>query len=293
MEYNLEVLSRRDSSIKGVLDTAGHVVLYQFNELEQSWDRKQVEGSLFVVVRSEAPLHQFVVLNRLSSNNLVENVTADFQMELTEQFLLYRNEKQEINGIWFYNTAEREAIFKLLNSLASSYNPADANAPETAPAPAAEAPDPVPPANLTPSAACPSVEQFFHMMQSSVSTATVPPMPATATASAPEAALQAAPVAAPPAPAAPTKAKAAPVSDHQALKQKLKAQLTALLDNDQFMDLLVSEYLQQRSGRPAPTKSNSRPVQQHPPGLTADGSAAGADVPPDLIALLQTQMAQL
>ena len=42
----------------------------------------------------------FVVMNRLSNENVVEAVCADFQMELTDQFLLYRNDKHEINGIW-------------------------------------------------------------------------------------------------------------------------------------------------------------------------------------------------
>jgi len=48
-EYNLTVLKRRDAAITEILDMSGHVVLYQFNESRQSWDRKNVEGGLFVV----------------------------------------------------------------------------------------------------------------------------------------------------------------------------------------------------------------------------------------------------
>ena len=59
-----------------------------------------------MVSRSEEPKYQFVVLNRISSENLIESVTSDFQMELTDQFLLYRNEQQEISGIWFYSANE-------------------------------------------------------------------------------------------------------------------------------------------------------------------------------------------
>ena len=100
LEYNLGVLKRRDAAITKIIDMAGHVVLYQFNEDTQAWDRKNVEGSLFIVARSSAPAHQFVVLNRLSSENLVESITEDFQTELTDQFLLYRTHKAEILGIW-------------------------------------------------------------------------------------------------------------------------------------------------------------------------------------------------
>ena len=87
LEYNLGVLKRRDADIARVLDMAGHVVLYQFNEDTKAWDRRNIEGSLFVVERTSEPRHQFVVLNRLSSENLVETIDENFQTELTEQFL--------------------------------------------------------------------------------------------------------------------------------------------------------------------------------------------------------------
>ena len=81
LEYNLGVLKRRDADIVRVLDMAGHVVLYQFNEESKAWDRRNMEGSLFVVQRATEPSYQFVVLNRLSSENLVETIDENFQTE--------------------------------------------------------------------------------------------------------------------------------------------------------------------------------------------------------------------
>jgi hypothetical protein len=129
LEYNLAVLKRRDAAISGVVDMSGHVVLYRFSEETQSWDRRNVEGSLFVVSRSEEPKYQFVVLNRISSENLVESVSSDFQMELTDQFLLYRNDQQEISGIWFYSPSERASIAALLQSIVGGAEPTAAAAP--------------------------------------------------------------------------------------------------------------------------------------------------------------------
>ena len=88
-----------------------------------------MEGSLFVVSRSEEPKYQFVVLNRISSENLVESVSSDFQMELTDQFLLYRNDQQEISGIWFYSPSERASIAALLQSIVGGAQPTAAAAP--------------------------------------------------------------------------------------------------------------------------------------------------------------------
>ena len=195
LKYNLSVLKRRDSAISQVLDMAGHVVMYRFNEDKQSWDRKNVEGSLFVVQRDSAPQHQFVVLNRLSSENLVENINEDFQMELTEQFLLYRNALQEINGIWFYSATERAAMAELLQNLspsaadsaqpaADSAQPAADSSSMAQPTLATTATPAVEPAAMvqdeplvSPGGTSSNVAQFFNMMQNQLPTQDVPPMP--------------------------------------------------------------------------------------------------------------------
>ena len=48
---NLSVLQRADRSIKKVLSSAGHVAIYRFFIGNKSWEREDVEGSLFVVER--------------------------------------------------------------------------------------------------------------------------------------------------------------------------------------------------------------------------------------------------
>ena len=60
----------------------------------------------------------FVVMNRISNDNVVEAVTADFQMELTDQFLLYRNAQAEILGVWFYSPPERAATHRTIRAVA-------------------------------------------------------------------------------------------------------------------------------------------------------------------------------
>ena len=78
-------------------------------------DKLDVEGSLFVVKRASAPLHQFVVMNRRNADNFVEDIsTASFQIQDSDPYLMYRNQSNEIIGIWFYNSAEREQVAKMI-----------------------------------------------------------------------------------------------------------------------------------------------------------------------------------
>ena len=246
LEYNLTVLKRRDADIVRVLDMAGHVVLYQFNEDTKAWDKRNVEGSLFIVERASEPRHQFVVLNRLSSENLVETIDENFQTELTDQFLLYRNLSSEILGVWFYSAPERAAISELLDTLHAG------GAPPALPTESPAATD-APPSEPSSVAAPSSVANFFNMMAgATVSEGSPPPMPASAlTAAAAEVSPSpAAPPAPPPLPPSstvngePPKTAAAP--DLTALKVKLASQLRTLTEDDAFLTLLANEYVRQQ-----------------------------------------------
>ncbi|KAL8094915.1 hypothetical protein AgCh_036430 [Apium graveolens] len=118
---NLTVLQRMDPFIEDILITATHVTLYDFDIPLNHWNRKDVEGSLFVVKRNTQPRFQFVVMNRRSTENLVENLLGDFEFELQVPYLLYRNEAQEVNGIWFFNPKECEDVANLFTRILNAY----------------------------------------------------------------------------------------------------------------------------------------------------------------------------
>ncbi len=87
---NLQVLQRIDPNVHEVLSTAGHVCIYVFQEGSQSWVRKDVEGSLFIVKRRVAPRFALVVMNRLSDTNLVQEVDASFEFDIRDPYLIFR-----------------------------------------------------------------------------------------------------------------------------------------------------------------------------------------------------------
>ncbi|KAL2481693.1 mRNA-decapping enzyme-like protein [Abeliophyllum distichum] len=119
---NLTVLQRMDPFINEILMTAAHVTFYEFNIDSTQWSRKDVEGSLFVVKRNTQPQFKFVVMNRRSEENLVENLLENFEFEVQLPYLLYRNAAQEVNGIWFYNSHECEEVANLFTRILSAYS---------------------------------------------------------------------------------------------------------------------------------------------------------------------------
>ena len=64
---------------------------------DQQWQRKNVEGALFLVRRRSHPRHQLVVLNKVSAANHAEDVRLG--MELVRPNLLERLRLDDRNSI--------------------------------------------------------------------------------------------------------------------------------------------------------------------------------------------------
>ncbi|XP_015592702.1 mRNA-decapping enzyme 1A [Cephus cinctus] len=117
LRMNVAALKRVDPYVKDILETATHVALYTFNAENNEWEKTDVEGALFVYSRNGEPYNSVLIMNRLNTNNLVEPVTHGLDLQLQEPFLLYRNSKCNIYGIWFYDKEECIRIADVLNKL--------------------------------------------------------------------------------------------------------------------------------------------------------------------------------
>ncbi|ETO78972.1 hypothetical protein, variant [Phytophthora nicotianae P1976] len=123
---NLQVLKRQDADVMEIVDTASHVVMYEFDQDAQSWKRKDVEGCLFVVKRSSAPRFQIFVNNRLSTTNMTLPLDDRLQVDNVDSFLILRSPDTTyssgyaIYGVWFFPEEDRAKILQLLQRLIQS-----------------------------------------------------------------------------------------------------------------------------------------------------------------------------
>jgi mRNA-decapping enzyme 1B len=139
-EANLRLLQRSvDRSISNILGSATHVVLYEFSQDSQSWEKSDVEGSMFLAVRPSGYL--LAILNRNSRDNYPIELSADFQLQHSDPYLIFRqqqNGKTIIRGIWFPNAAERVSMNDMLQIVLEDLrNPKPTPQPAAAAAPAA------------------------------------------------------------------------------------------------------------------------------------------------------------
>lgn len=116
---NLRVLQRMDRNVIDIAITATHVVLYEYKQ--SSWEKKNVEGTLFITKRTDAPRFKLVVLNRSSTENLDVPIAATFQMQVKDPYLIFRDgpASTDFIGIWFHDGRERDQIASYLEQVVS------------------------------------------------------------------------------------------------------------------------------------------------------------------------------
>lgn len=117
LDISLAALQRQDPYINNILDVASQVALYTYNNRTNEWEKTEVEGTLFIYTRLASPRHGFTIMNRLSMENLTEPITKDLDFQLQDPFLLYRNARLVIHGIWFYDKEDCRRIAQQMKTL--------------------------------------------------------------------------------------------------------------------------------------------------------------------------------
>jgi mRNA-decapping enzyme 1B len=203
-EANLRVLQRQDKSVDDILGSATHVVLYQFSA--QQWQKLDVEGSLFLIKRREMPRFQLSVLNRNSTDNYCVDISATFQVQNKDPYLMFRNPDNTIQGIWFHNGPEREQMAALLQNVVNSLQQVE----------------------VDPDAAAQALASVSVLGENCALQPPTPPVHRPSPQTTP-----------PPPPQRTTTSQQSPLLD----KKSLQLALLSLLHDDRFLDLIHAQYL--------------------------------------------------
>ncbi|KAJ3004749.1 UNVERIFIED_CONTAM: mRNA-decapping enzyme 1B [Siphonaria sp. JEL0065] len=140
--HNLKVLRRHDDKITDILDSTSHVVVYEFDEAKQSWTKRGIEGTLFIVQRDFSLKHRMMILNRLGLENLEVDLNNEVEFQVTGDYVIYRDPSQgvfctagkkdqgwvgciiiqHVQGLWIYESQDRTRLAESLQEkCATSY----------------------------------------------------------------------------------------------------------------------------------------------------------------------------
>jgi transcriptional regulator of met regulon len=119
-QINLQALQNRDPYITKIIDQAQRVCVYKFIAEKREWERKELEGTLFVYERTCEPYHGFVILSTVSRETFVQIIKSSMEFKHSpnyEAFLQYKVDVGEIYGIWFISTNDCPRVTECLINL--------------------------------------------------------------------------------------------------------------------------------------------------------------------------------
>ncbi|CAF0803806.1 unnamed protein product [Rotaria sordida] len=117
---NLQALQNRDPYISKIVDQAQRVCVYKFIAEKREWERKDLEGTLFVYERICKPYHGFVILSTVSRETFVQIIKPSMEFKHTptyEAFLQYKVDVGDIYGIWFISKNDCPRVTECLKCL--------------------------------------------------------------------------------------------------------------------------------------------------------------------------------
>lgn len=117
---NLQALQNRDPYITKIIDQAQRVCVFKFSAEKRQWERKDLEGTLFVYERLAAPFHGFVILSTVSRETFVQIIKSSMEFKHTpayEAFLQYKVDVGDIYGIWFISKNDCPRVTECLTRL--------------------------------------------------------------------------------------------------------------------------------------------------------------------------------
>ncbi|TPX31865.1 hypothetical protein SmJEL517_g04905 [Synchytrium microbalum] len=113
---NLRVLKRYDKHAEEILDTFSYVAAYTFTEDTQSWTKRGIEGPMFVFRRSTSPYYAIFIMNRLDPENLWVLLDVVLEVELMEEFVVYRLADGLVQGLWMFEPVDRTRLEESLQT---------------------------------------------------------------------------------------------------------------------------------------------------------------------------------
>ncbi|MPC59924.1 mRNA-decapping enzyme 1A-like isoform X1 [Portunus trituberculatus] len=126
----LNSVRRIDPHVMQIVDSANRTALYSYEQGGESWAKTDVEGTLMVYSRLAPPHHMVTIINRLNKSNFIEPLSSSCDIQVKPPYLLFRNAKGVIYGIWF---SDGDDVQRIANAIQEHMKGEPQPAPQPAP----------------------------------------------------------------------------------------------------------------------------------------------------------------
>ena len=100
---SLMILQRYYSSVVGIEDDTVHTAVYNFNLTTSGWEKRGIEGGLFITRNKTTPIYSAVVLNKANPENFELSLDTVISVNCQAHIIMLRyetNRAPAIAGLW-------------------------------------------------------------------------------------------------------------------------------------------------------------------------------------------------
>jgi hypothetical protein len=116
----LAVVQNVDPQVVEIVLTTPHVAVYVFQQGRNQWDRKNIEGPLYLVRRAARPEFSLLILNRKGPNHMSELITEHHEFNNQDPYIIFRNARapQPLpHGMWFKSAEDRGKLWTAIQKI--------------------------------------------------------------------------------------------------------------------------------------------------------------------------------
>mmetsp|Transcript_89282 Transcript_89282/g.255667 ORF Transcript_89282/g.255667 Transcript_89282/m.255667 type:complete len:214 (-) Transcript_89282:134-775(-) len=117
----LQSLQANDPMIDHILVYSKFVVAYllQQDQPNPGWRKANIEGPVYIYRRRVPPLFQLLVKNQFSTNDLLDDMHPQWELDCQNNYVFYKVEdpSKRIRGLWFHDDAERQRVEGIIQNI--------------------------------------------------------------------------------------------------------------------------------------------------------------------------------
>lgn len=135
----LDTLQTHDPEIDNIVVYSKFVVAYllQQDGPNPGWRKANIEGPVYLVRRRSSPRYQLLVKNQFSTNDLLDNLHPDWELDCQKNYVFYKVEDptKRIRGLWFHDDMERQKLESALEKTLEEIRSQPSSEPQMEPQP--------------------------------------------------------------------------------------------------------------------------------------------------------------
>merc|ERR1719265_584933 len=130
-------IQQQDPVIKHGVTYSNFVVAYWLHQDQPNpgWRKANIEGPVYLVRRRSAPRYQLLVKNQFSTDDLIDSVHQEWELDCQKNYVFYKVEQanERIRGLWFHDDSERQVLEQALEKVLVELRNPQAQAPPAQP----------------------------------------------------------------------------------------------------------------------------------------------------------------